>query len=136
MLRDIVRENLKNKTFTKDDLLKPEYILAVIDDEEDILIVNNLQNIVNFIMCVAKKSENNGFACPDMQFYCNHEIFMCTMGYYLDLVANLSYLEDIRNLLIDEQTRYEELLIEGLDTPDYSFEAIVNGEIVVYKSQE
>lgn len=121
--RDLIRAKREQNTFTKEDLLKGDRITVSYNDGDfEIEIANTLHNIAQFIMFTAVYAKMNEDSDYGTVFYTSEfESFMNTMGYYIDLCANLDYLEELKKVLVPLQLEYEKCLFEGKKLPEYTF---------------
>lgn len=123
LIKNFIRENLKDNKFNAKDLTNAKQVMLIIDDCEEVIIKGDIQNICNAIIGLSVHNMRfNGATC-DLQFILNDEYFMNTIGMYLDLCANLEYLEEVKKILIPMQLEVEKHLYEGtLDKlPEYKF---------------
>ena len=135
MFRSIVREN--KERFSKELLLNQERVLTMIDGSESFIIKGTIENICNFIMFVNSLAKREGESV-DLQFSLDtntgwyDDLFMNTIGHYIDLCSNTEYLEEVKKFLIPLQLDFEEKLYSGENLPSYSFIYFENEEEKVY----
>lgn len=140
-MRQCIRDNRNNNVFSKDQLMNQEKVLAFIDCFEAFLLKGNVENICNFIMAVTALAKEDGES-NDLQFmYCkdgnssySSDFFMNTMGCYIDLCANLDYLEEVKKVLIPLQLDFEQKCFNGEKFPEYSFIAFEDGQEKIYSN--
>ena len=133
-IRNAIREAKENKIFSKGDLLNNKRIkISYNDGEFEFEIKNTLENIAQFIMFSAIFAEKNGDNYYSVQFYATPKnedylnIFMNTMGYLIDLCADVEYLEELKKILIPLQQEYESCICNGTAFPEY--------KVIMYESE-
>lgn len=139
-MRQCIRDNRDNNVFSKEQLMNQEKVLAFIDWSEAFLLKGNVENICNFIMAVTALAKEDGESDNFQFMYYKDgketysDLFMNTIGCYIDLCANLDYLEEVKKVLIPLQLDFEQKCFNGEKFPEYSFIAFEDGQEKIYSN--
>ena len=127
-IQNLINNEIRNNSITKEEIMNEKSLFCSVDDSEEIIIKNTFENVSNFIIMAAYAIEED----VTIDFYINDECFMNTVGHYINLCSNSSYLEDLKKVLVPLQLEYEKALASG-EGFNRTFLALVDDEWKEFK---